>query len=256
MRDFKYIYGPVPSWRLGSSLGIDPISREDKICSFNCIYCQLGSGGVCSVERKIYVHEKKIIEELKSLPDVRIDYITFSGRGEPTLAANLGQAIRAVKALRKERVAVITNSSLMDREDVRRDLAPADFVIAKLDACSQELFAKINRPAETVKFDSVVEGIKKFKNVFKGKLALQVMFVGENSIHAREIARIAREINPDEVQFNTPLRPCGCRPLPKEELEAIKGFFEGMNIISVYETEKKNVRAISGNDTLRRRGKV
>lgn len=256
MRDFKYVYGPVPSWRLGSSLGIDPISREAKICSFNCIYCQLGSAGVCSTERKIYVPEKKIIEELKSLPDVRIDYATFSGRGEPTLAANLGQTIKTVKALGKARVAVITNSSLMDREDVRRELAFADFVIAKLDACSQELFAKVNRPEETVKFDSVVEGIKNFKNTFSGRLALQIMFVGENSMHAREIARIAREIDPDEVQLNTPLRPCGCRPLPKEELEVIKGFFEGMNIISVYETEKKNVRAISKNDTLRRRGKV
>jgi len=253
---YKYIYGPVPSWRLGSSLGIDPLSDKEKICTFDCIYCQIGKTPVFSQERKIFVTVAEIIEELDSLPSLRIDYITFSGRGEPTLAKNLGRMIKAMKKIRNEKVAVLTNSSLLDRSDVQQDLLLADFVVAKLDASSQRLFEAVNRPMETVKFDTALGAIKHFRNIYKGKLALQIMFIKENKKEASEIARIAREISPDEVQVNTPLRPCAVEPLSKKELSSIAKYFEGLNIVSVYEAEKKKVEPISNEDTLRRRGKI
>ncbi|MBU1007000.1 MAG: radical SAM protein [Candidatus Omnitrophica bacterium] len=156
-KDFKYIYGPVPSWRLGSSLGVDPISQTGKVCTFDCLYCQLGKTKIFTGERKIYVPVTKIIEELDLLPQVQIDYITFSGRGEPTLAGNLGRMIKAIKKIRKEKIAVLTNSSLLNRRDVQEDLLPADFVVAKLDADSQKVFDIVDKPMEAIKFDAILK---------------------------------------------------------------------------------------------------
>ncbi len=134
-REYRIIYGPVPSWRLGASLGIDLLSREEKICSFDCVYCQLGRTDLLTTDRGLYVATKEVLEEIAALPpEVRIDTLTFSGRGEPTLAANLGDAIEAVKRLRREPVAVLTNSSLIGRRDVRSELEQADILVAKLDA--------------------------------------------------------------------------------------------------------------------------
>ncbi len=253
----KYLYGPVPSWRVGSSLGVDLLSQLVKVCSYDCVYCQLGSTKAPTITRQLYVPGDEIVKELEMLPaDVPIDYITFSGRGEPTLAKNLGSMINAVKKLRCESVAVITNSSLMGRQDVRDELSEADFVIAKLDASSQGSFVKINQPFQGIEFDAILEGIKEFKKYFRGKLALQIMFIEKSLIHAEEIVYIANEISPDEVQINTPLRSCNIDPLSKEELFEIKGLFSGLTAISVYESRKRYVQPISDDDTLRRRGKI
>ena len=255
-KDFKYIYGPVPSWRLGSSLGIDPISQREKICTFDCVYCQLGKTENFTGERKIFIPVTKIIEELDLLPQVQIDYITFSGRGEPTLAGNLGRMIKAIKKIRKEKIAVLTNSSLLNRKDVQEDLLQADFVVAKLDADSQKVFDIVNKPMEAIKFDSIVEGIKDFRGIYKGKLALQIMLIDENKKYARNIAQLAKDINPDEVQINTPLRPCNVKPLSKTELTEIESYFDGLKVVSVYNAVKKKVKPISNKDTLKRRGKI
>jgi len=255
-RNYRYIYGPVPSWRLGSSLGIDPLSRDGKVCSLDCIYCQIGETAFLTDERKTFVPVAKIIDELGALPALKIDYITFSGTGEPTLAENLGQMIKAIKQIRREKIAVLTNSSLMYREDVQRDLFLADFVVAKLDASSQTIFELVNRPIKTIKIDTIIQAIKDFKSYYPGKLALQIMFIEENKIYAKEIARIAKEIEPDEVQINTPLRPCKVRPLPESELNAIEGHFEGLKTVSVYKAEKREIEPISSKDTLKRRGKI
>ena len=254
---YKYIYGPVPSWRLGSSLGIDLLSQQTKICTFDCIYCQLGITKTYSNTRSVYVHAEDVLRELKSLPpDLPIDFITFSGRGEPTLASNLGIAVKAVKAVRPESIAIITNSSLMDRPSVREELSLADFVIAKLDAFSDETFKTMNRPADKIRFEKVMKGLHEFRTNFNGKLALQIMFTEENKEYAGQIASLAREIAPDEIQLNTPLRPCPTPPLSEEELLHIKTLFAGCNVISVYESHKIHVEPISNADTLRRRGKT
>jgi wyosine [tRNA(Phe)-imidazoG37] synthetase (radical SAM superfamily) len=255
-KDLKYIYGPVPSWRLGSSLGIDPISNRNKICTFDCVYCQLGRTQIFADKRKIFVSTEEIINEIISLPEINIDYITFSGRGEPTLAKNLGEMITAVKRIRKEKTAVITNSSLMYLDDVKEDLMLADFVLAKLDSYSQKSLEVINRPIKQINFNNILDGIKQFKSKYKGKLALQIMFINENKENAKEIYEIAKDINPDEIQINTPLRPCNSKPLSKLEVDRIKEYFKDMNVITVYDSERKHVEPISTEDTLKRRGKI
>lgn len=263
---FKYIYGPVPSWRLGSSLGIDLLSQEEKICSFDCVYCQLGRMSKYMLERKKYVSFNEIIKEIEMLPEIKIDYITFSGRGEPTLAENLGEITRKIKSIRKEPVAVLTNSSLLDREGVRRDLSCADFVSVKLDAFSEESLKRINNPDEQIKFSGIIEGIKQFRKEYPGKLALQIMFIEENKDNIAELISLSGEIDPDEVQINTPLRPFKGKPLSKNELLEIKKQFSSecksrlsenqINVISVYDTgAHKKIIPISSKDTLRRRGK-
>ncbi len=260
-RKFKYIYGPVPSWRLGSSLGIDLLSQEEKVCNFDCVYCQLGANKKHAVERSVYVPVKEVVEELDALPDIKIDYITFSGRGECTLSENLGESIKAVKLIRREPVAVITNASLMGLEEVKKELFLADFVVAKLDACNSESLAAINRPDRRLKFEGILEGIKGFKKGYKGKLALQMMFIDSNKGDVDKLIELANYIKPDEIQINTPLRPSAVKPLAKEEIFKIKESFisacKSIGIITVYDKEAPEaVYSISDADTLNRRGKV
>ncbi len=256
MRKFKYIYGPVPSWRLGSSLGVDLLSERDKICTFDCTYCQIGKTPFYTTERKIFVPTQKVIEEIKSLPEIHIDYITFSGRGEPTLAKNLGEAIKKVKKVRKEPIAVLTNSSLIPREDVRGELILADLVACKLDASIDKTFALINKPDKTIRFESILGGIKEFREIYKKKLALQIMFTEVNKNEAQSLAELAMEINPDEIQINTPLRPSRIGALSKSEISKIKEYFKDFNVVSVYDAARVEVEPISTKDTLRRRGKI
>lgn len=253
-KKFKYIYGPVFSWRLGISLGIDPLSREEKICSFDCVYCQLGKTKNLTKERKRFVSEEEIVREIESLSSLKVDSITFSGAGEPTIAENLEEIIKRIREIRREKIAILTNSSLIDREDVRRDLALFDLVIAKLDAFSEESFQKINRPIRDIKFNQILKGIRDFKD--KAKLALQIMFAEENRDEAKKLAELTKEISPFQVQINTPLRPCGTRSLSKEAICKIKEYFEGLNTICVYDVEKKKVSPLNEEGILRRRGEL
>ena len=253
---FKYIYGPVYSWRLGMSLGIDPLtpSGKRKICNFDCPYCQLGRTAKFYTQREDFVSVEAILTEVKAMPPMRIDCYTFSGRGEPTLAKNLGAMIRAVREAAGGKIAVITNAGLIDRPDVQEDLFLADWVLAKLDAADQASFQAVDIPAKGIEFQRIVEGIKAFKKKFKGKLALQVMSVEENKRRAPEIARIAREINADEVQVNTPLRPGAMMPLAPEELKRVLTHFQGMNAVSVYESGRKTVEPLDERATILRHG--
>lgn len=251
----RYVYGPVPSWRLGASLGIDPLSEKTKICTYDCIYCQLGRTDSFTDGRTEFVRTGEIMEELRSLGAVKADFITFSGRGEPTLAENLGHMIRAVKKVRRERIAVITNSSLIERDDVQEDLMGADVVIAKLDAHSKILFEQMNRPMETIKIDAVITGLSDFGKRFKGELELQIMFTSANRAYSREIASVARRICPDKVYLNTPLRHCESTVVTEREMGQIEGHFDGLNAVSVYRAEKRIVTPISSAETMLRRGK-
>ena len=252
-KKFKYIYGPVSSWRLGRSLGIDPISQKDKICSFDCVYCQVGRMKPKVINRKVYIPTKKIIKELQRLPKVKVDYITLSARGEPTLAKNLGDLIRKIKQVRKEPVVVLTNASLINKEEVRKALAFSDYVFAKLDAGSASLFRKINKPCKTVKFNNVINGLKKFKHEYKGFFALQIMFLDENKKYAHALYKIAKKIRPDQIQINTPLRPCKCKPLSKSAIAKISRKFSDFNTVSVYDSKRKKVKPLNKAETLKRR---
>jgi wyosine [tRNA(Phe)-imidazoG37] synthetase (radical SAM superfamily) len=247
------IYGPVPSWRLGKSLGVDLLPGDGKTCSFDCIYCQLGRTARHLTQRAEFVPLDNVQRELELVRGVAADYVTFAGMGEPTLASNLGEAIRLARAVLGLPVAVLTNSSLMVREDVRQDLAGADVVVAKLDAPNERLFRRINRPAVDYGLQDIVRAISLFRAEYGGKLALQIMFVSANKGSAPEMAAIARELSPDEVQINTPLRPCAVAPLTAKEIAAIRGQFRDLPILTVYEGARPAVTPLDVGETARRR---
>ena len=254
MERIGIIYGPVPSWRLGRSLGIDLLSTRGKTCSFDCVYCQLGRTIHSLDEPKEFVPISRLVSELEHIRAVPTDYATFSGVGEPTLASNLGQAIEVVKSSLGVPVAVLTNSSLMPREDVRQGLAKADVVVVKLDAPTEKLFHEINRPIAGYCLDEILQGILHFRSEFSGKLAVQMMFIEANKGYAPEMVRIAEQLSPDEVQLNTPLRPCAVKPLPPEDISAIRQAFSRFrNVLTVYETTRPEVTPLSLKETQRRR---
>lgn len=260
MSGFKYCFGPVGSWRLGASLGIDPISRPGKVCNFDCVYCQLGHRAPCEPGRAIYVLPCEIGEELQRLK-TPADYVTFSGAGEPTLAANLRELRLECSRLRPEPKAILTNSALMYSARVREELASFDFVIAKLDAPDGELFNSINRPGTGIYFKEVVEGLTLFSKGRRGRLAIQTMLIAANKDRARDLARLYSRIAPDEIQLNTPLRPCAEKPISREEMAAARREVEavlgpGIKVVDVYTSKVPEVKPLSAPDTLKRRGKA
>ncbi len=248
----KYIYGPVPSWRLKRSLGIDLIS-DSKACSFGCIYCQLGKTVRHIIKRQLFVPTSEVLAEFEKLPKMEIDYVTFSGSGEPTLAVNLGEAISEIRKRTKTKIAVLTNSSLMWDGNVRRELGLADLVVAKLDAPNEEIFKIVNQPTNGISLRVIINGIKGFNKEYPGKLALQIMFVPQNKEYAADLAALAKEINPAEVQINTPLRPCPVKPLPRDELLKIKELFKPLKVYCVYDVERPEVKPMDAKETFKRR---
>jgi len=251
------IYGPVSSWRLGRSLGIDLLNTRRKVCTFNCVYCQLGNSSDFVTEPKEFISLERLAKEIHPVRQIEADYATFSGMGEPTLASNLNEAIELVRSILDLPVAVITNSSLIFQEDIRQRLSYADTVVAKLDVPSEELFTKVNRPVSGLRFDQIKDGIRLFRDKYRGKLALQIMFIQTNKNYASEIAKLAREISPDEVQINTPLRPCAVRPLSPESIADIQREFTNLkSVVTVYEAQRYKVLPLDFVETLRRRPKL
>ncbi len=233
---------------------MDLLSTPVKTCSFDCIYCQLGTTCHRLVERREFVPVSRLASELEQVRDVDADYVTFSGVGEPTLSTNLGRAIETARGILKLPVAVLTNSSLLPEEEVRRDLALADVVVAKMDAPNEEVFHTVNRPAVRYGLNDILEGIKRFRLQYRGKLALQMMFVRQNKDCAKHMARLASQLSPDEVQINTPLRPCATKPLDFNEVAEIRSEFDGFGaVVSVYEKPRPRVEPMDPQETLRRR---
>ena len=200
------VYGPVNSWRVGASLGID-LLLETSICSFNCIYCQLGDIQLKTAERKIYVPTARVEHDLRRSDWEKADIVTLSGSGEPTLAANLAEVIHMIKEYTHKPVMVLTNATLLNDPAVIHDLQEADIVACKLDAASEAGLKQMNRPVAGITLESIVAGIKNLKASYKGKLALQCMFMPTNLREVQDLADIINDIQPDEVQLNTPKRP-------------------------------------------------
>ncbi|MDI6826729.1 MAG: radical SAM protein [Candidatus Aenigmarchaeota archaeon] len=249
----KTVYGPVPSWRLRRSLGIDVIARE-KTCSFDCVYCQLGRTKNKTSKLQEFISVKRLEKDLSEVINkVKVDYITFSGMGEPTLASNLGQAIDVIRGLGNIPIAILTNSSLFSRKEVKKNLSKLDFIVAKLDVPNERLLREINRPVEGITFDRILDGIKTVRKEFNEKFALQIMFIDKNKGYASDLANLAREIRPDEVQIDTPLRYSPIKPLNSGEIRKIKSEFEGLNVITVYEAERPKVEVLDVDEYLRRR---
>ena len=208
----KYVFGPVPSRRLGQSLGIDTI--PPKTCNWNCVYCQLGRTVPLTNERLEYYPSEAILAEVAETlachQPGEIDFVTFVGSGEPTLHSDIGRLILGVKTLTDLPVAVITNGSLLYLPEVRRDLARADVVLPSLDAGTVDLYRQINRPHPQVSFERLVDGLVAFRQEYNGKLWVEVMLVqglNDTEVALQEIAAVLRYIRPDEVHINLPTRP-------------------------------------------------
>ena len=208
----NYVFGPVPSRRLGQSLGIDTIPL--KTCNWNCVYCQLGRTVPLTNERKEYIPRQEILAEVEQAlaahrPD-EIDWITFVGSGEPTLHSGIGWLIRQIKARTEKPVAVITNGSLLYLPEVREELCAADAVLPTLDAGNAVLYRKINRPHPDVTFERLVDGLTAFRHEYLGKLWVEVMLVrglNDSEETLRGIAATLERIHPDEIHINLPTRP-------------------------------------------------
>jgi wyosine [tRNA(Phe)-imidazoG37] synthetase (radical SAM superfamily) len=257
---YNYIYGPVSSWRLGRSLGIDPISQPEKTCTFDCVYCQAGATQTFPKEREVFVPTEDLIEEVESLPPMELDTITFAGNGEPTLAKNLGEMIEGIKAFRKEKITVITNASLIHHKDVQEDLLLADRVMAKLDAFSEASLDAVNQPMPNVLMQHIIQGLKDFRHLYHGCLVLQIMFIEANKPYALQIAEIVNAIRPDEVEINTPLRKCAVKPLSPKDIRSIAAHFKkicgpAILVRHVYEAPRKKSKPLCLKSTERRRGK-
>jgi len=208
--ELSHIYGPVPSRRLGFSLGIDIIPF--KTCSFNCIYCQLGRTPRKTIKRKEYIPSSEILTQIKKVLNSgqRIDYITFSGSGEPTLNLKIGQLIREIKKMTEIPVAVLTNSSLLTHKSVRQDLIAADLVVPSLDAASQKIFSYVNRPYPSLKIEKIIESLKLFRHQFNGSIWLEVMLVkgiNDSKDHLNKLKQAIKIIDPNKIQLNTVIRP-------------------------------------------------
>jgi wyosine [tRNA(Phe)-imidazoG37] synthetase (radical SAM superfamily) len=207
----KYVFGPVPSRRLGQSLGIDTIPL--KTCNWNCVYCQLGRTRRLVNERREYYSCAEILAEvweaLEANQPGAIDWVTFVGSGEPLLHSGMGRLIEQVKGMTDLSVAVITNGSLLYKSEVRQELARADAVLPSLDAGSSRLYLRINRPHPSLTFERLLDGLIAFRDDYRGKLWVEVMMVSgmNDSTEALEdIASVLQRIQPDVVHLTLPTR--------------------------------------------------
>ena len=232
-RQKPYTFGPVPSRRLGRSLGVDFVPF--KTCSYDCIYCQLGRTTVKTVERREYVPVdlvlKEMQEKLKKISPP--DYITLSGSGEPTLHSGIGDIIAGIKKISTVPVAVLTNGSLLWVDEVRRAISGADLVIPSLDAGSEETFLRVNRPHSGISFHEMVEGLRAFREKFTGPVWLEVFITGgvtDSEDEIRRIKDLVDRIAPARIQLNTTVRTPAetyAGLVPEKRMEEIASFFGG-----------------------------
>ena len=206
----KYIFGPVPSRRLGLSLGIDLLGK--KHCNLSCVYCELGRTLNYTSKRKVYVSTGDVLTELDNFFESggRADVLTFSGNGEPTLALNLGEIIDAVKQKYDIQTALITNSILFYDKVLRQEAAKVDIVLPSLDAGSEDVFKKINRPHKDVEFEKVIQGLIDFSKEYTGRILLEVLIVKGINDSDESLMKIRKIIdkmdNVEEIQMNTVVR--------------------------------------------------
>lgn len=243
---YKHIFGPIPSRRLGVSLGIDLVTH--KICSLDCLYCECGKTTRLTRQRKEYVKAADVIAEFdhylenNPLPD----YVTFSGSGEPTLNTCLGQIINYIKQKNpKIKVAVLTNSTLFDDPQVRKELLKADLVVPSLDGASQGAFERINKPIKGMDVNDIIQGIIDFSCEYTGKIWLEVLIlpgINDEDADLAVLKEVIKKIKPEMVQLNTLDRPGTCAdlvPASKEHLEKIKEILDYPSIQIIAQVDEK-----------------
>lgn len=223
----SYTYGPVPSRRLGLSLGVDIV--PPKICTLDCVYCQIGRTARTSIVRGDFVDIEAVLAEIKQRLDagLKADYITLGGSGEPTLNSRLGDLIDGIRRLTDIPVAVLTNGTLFYRADVRAECAKADVVAPSLDAGDEAVFEAVNRPNADITLEKLVSGLEQFRREFAGQLWLEVFLIAGVNTDADQIEKIKKlieRIRPDKVHLNTAVRPAAepdVRAVPRETLDRI-----------------------------------
>ena len=226
----SYVFGPVPSRRLGRSLGVDLVPF--KTCSYDCIYCQLGCTTNKTIKRKQWVPIPEVLDEVREKVALKPDYITLSGSGEPTLCTGLGELIEGIRSFTDVPVAAITNGSLLWQAEVRRELAAAHLVVPSLDAGDAELFEAVNRPHPELSFDQMAEGLIALREEFPGTIWLETFILGGYTVEALAIEKLSRWIarmKPDRLQLNTVSRPPAesfALAVSKDKLEELARFFE------------------------------
>ena len=207
---YKYVYGPVPSRRLGISLGISPIPK--KTCNYSCIYCQLGRTDHMTNRRSLYFPLEDILTELDRVIQEELDYdvITIVGEGEPTLYLGLGKLIEGIHQRTEKPVAVITNGALLYDHDVRAELMLADIVLPTLDAWDQASLQKINRPHGSICFEMIEYGIRHFSQEYPGQLWIELMLIegiNDDEESLKKYKEHLEKIRYDRLYINTPIRP-------------------------------------------------
>ena len=245
---YKHLFGPVPSRRLGMSLGVDLVPK--KVCSLNCVYCEVGRTTTLTIDRKEYIKYNEVTEELTNYfnnnPDP--DYITFSGYGEPTLNIRIGDIIQFIKQNKPGiPIAILTNGTLLYDKKVREELRHADVVLPSLDAETEKVFLKINRPPKTLTLDNYIQGLITFRKEFKGKMWLEIFILPGYNDNEKELTALKKaiiKINPDSVQLNSLDRPGikdNLRSASKEELQNIIDFWklDNVEIISAAQERKE-----------------
>lgn len=234
---YKYLFGPVPSRRLGMSLGIDLIPK--KVCSLDCVYCEVGKTTKLTTDRLEYVKYEKVIEELNDFMSShpKIDYITFSGSGEPTLNSRIGEVLNFIKENDPDvKTAVLTNGTLLSDKKLRQELLKADVILPSLDAAGQEAFKKINRPAPKILIQDYIQGIIDLRKEYKGQIWLEVLFLkgyNDSEVELKRLKEAIEKIKPDRIQLNTLDRPGteeGLIPLSNDELQHIIEFWGFTNV--------------------------
>lgn len=231
-KEQRLVYGPVPSRRLGASLGVDVVPL--KVCSFGCTYCQLGPTQRLTTRRRAFYPVRTILSQVaRRLQNCTPpDAVTIAGSGEPTLFAGLGELVKGLKDLTHLPVALLTNGSLLSREAVRREARGVDLLLPSLDAGDEQTFQRVNRPAAGLTLAGVVDGLARFRAQFAGQIWLEVMLLAgitDTPESVTLIAGLARRLTPDRVQLNTPVRPTfelDAAPVSPQRLERLARLFE------------------------------
>lgn len=256
-RKEKYLFGPVPSRRLGLSLGVDIVPL--KTCTQNCLYCQLGMDAPQSLERKEYAPLSEVLAEIQQRIEIglKADYITISGSGEPTLHAGLGWLIDRIHEATSIPVAVITNGSLLWRPDVRNDCAKADVVLPSLDAGDNETFQQLNHPHQDINYTQFVEGLIAFRHCYTGPIWLEVFIcdgINTSDISLQNIGNKIDQIKPDKIHLNTAVRPTAhpsIRALsPSKMAEIAQKLGRNAEVIADFPKEKAGAAACTPESVL------
>ena len=248
---YKYLFGPVPSRRLGMSLGVDLVPK--KVCSLNCIYCEVGHTTKLTTERREYIHYVKVTSELEHYFENNLDpdYITFSGSGEPTLNSRIGDVLQFIKQEKPDiPIAVLTNGTLLYDRDIRDELMDANVVLPSLDAATETTFRKINRPALQLTVEKHIQGLIDFRKEFSGQIWLEVFIVpgyNDNIDDLKALKKAFRDIKPDFIQLNTLDRPgtvADIHTASHKDLKRIVDYWKLDNVeIIAAAPERKNIKS-------------